>query len=203
MISYYMLPNSPERGVVVPLRWVLYALAALLSLSAYILYRESTIADELAAGRFYLRTLKDHKLPKYWRMSRADQRREEKMGDRMIVEHGSNRISREELGRQSWTLLHTISATFPERISAELAEQFNAYMTLFAKFYPCKLCANHFSALLQREGPFKGSRRSQLMEYVCRLHNRVNLRLGKPEYDCDLVLADWSTCGCSAPPFSL
>jgi hypothetical protein len=108
-----MQPNSHERGVVIPLRWVLYALAALLFLSSYILYRESTIAEELAAGRFYLRTLKNHKLPKYWRMNRAEQRREEKMGERMIVEHGFNRISREELGKQSWTLLHTITATFP------------------------------------------------------------------------------------------
>jgi len=50
---------------------------------------------------------------------------------------------------------------------------------------------------LKKEGPFYGQKKGELMEYMCRLHNRVNLKLGKPHYDCDLVATEWATCGCT------
>ena len=34
------------------------------------------------------------------------------------------------------------------------------------------------------------------MYYMCDLHNQVNKRLHKPQFDCDIVEETWSECGC-------
>lgn len=34
------------------------------------------------------------------------------------------------------------------------------------------------------------------MDYMCMLHNRVNKRLKKSIFDCDIVTAEWGTCDC-------
>jgi len=53
-------------------------------------------------------------------MNKAEIKKEEQMIDKLIIEHGNNQISRDELGRNSWGLLHMITTSFPIVISPEL-----------------------------------------------------------------------------------
>jgi len=46
------------------------------------------------------------------------------------------------------------------------------------------------------ENPVKASSRKEFMYYLCDLHNQVNKRLHKPQFDCDIVEETWSECGC-------
>ena len=147
-------------------------------------------------GQFYKTHVKGYELDPNWQMSDEELRREKKIIDRLLIERGEHRITREQLGRQSWGFLHMVSTTAPDNISPELREQINAFIYLFGKVYPCKLCANYFMRTLKKMGEFKGNTRMEFMDYMCQLHNRVNKRLKKPQYDCDMVPAEWGTCDC-------
>ena len=95
-----------------------------------------------------------------------------------------------ELGRATWTFLHTTAAYYPDQPS--LAEQ--RYMSTLLKsishLYPCDTCAEHLREEISHNPPDVSSR--PLLEgWLCRTHNEVNERLGKPVFDCRRVRERW------------
>lgn len=86
-----------------------------------------------------------------------------------------------------WTILHMMTGSFPEDIPPNLVKKWNAFLILFGQFYPCKLCSTHFLKMLKEVGPFEGTKKEELMVYLCNMHNIVNKRLGKPHHDCKNV----------------
>ncbi|BGP12565.1 hypothetical protein JCM10213_004849 [Rhodosporidiobolus nylandii] len=119
-----------------------------------------------------------------------------------LVKHGGvimprlpNATAKAELGRASWKLLHTMAARFPEEPTADERDAFKSFLFLFSRLYPCGECAAEFQALLRQHPPQTSSRTTASM-YLCHLHNLVNLRLGKPEFDCSADLEGVYDCGC-------
>ncbi|BGP44649.1 hypothetical protein JCM10450v2_000463 [Rhodotorula kratochvilovae] len=119
-----------------------------------------------------------------------------------LVQHGDvimpklpNATAKAELGRASWKLLHTMAARFPEDPTLEQRDAFKSFLFLFSRLYPCGECAAEFQLLL-REHPPQASSRGAASLYLCHLHNLVNARLGKDEYDCGTNLRDVYDCGC-------
>ncbi|KAH8038006.1 hypothetical protein HPB51_020526 [Rhipicephalus microplus] len=53
---------------------------------------------------------------------------------------------RSELGRCTWSLLHSVAAYYPKRPSAEQQRDAEQFFRLFARLYPCKECAQDFRA---------------------------------------------------------
>ena len=48
-----------------------------------------------------------------------------------------------------------------------------------------------------KDNPIQHDNRKTFVLYLCRLHNNVNIRLGKPEFDCNNALKFWGgDCGC-------
>jgi hypothetical protein len=46
--------------------------------------------------------------------------------------------------------------------------------------------------------PIKNNSREELVYYLCDLHNKVNVRLNKPIFDCKKAFGFWGgECGCS------
>ncbi|TNY22001.1 ERV/ALR sulfhydryl oxidase domain-containing protein [Rhodotorula diobovata] len=118
------------------------------------------------------------------------------------VQHGEvimpklpNATAKAELGRASWKLLHTMAARFPEEPTSNQREAFAAWLHLFSRLYPCGECAAEFQQLLRQHPPQTSSRGAASL-YLCHLHNLVNARLGKDEYDCGTNLRDVYDCGC-------
>lgn len=101
---------------------------------------------------------------------------------------------RAELGRASWRLFHTMMARFPEEPSADDSLALKTYIQLFARLYPCGDCASHFQKLLQKYPPQTNSRNAAA-GWACFVHNEVNKRLKKAEFDCN-KLGDAYDCGC-------
>lgn len=97
-----------------------------------------------------------------------------------------------ELGRSTWTFLHTTAAYLPERLSSEEARHTSALVEAVAALYPCRNCAEHMSAYLE-SNPLDTSSRASVSAWLCKFHNEVNEMLGKDRFDCDRVQERWKS----------
>ena len=108
-------------------------------------------------------------------------------------------LSKEELGRHGWGLLHTIAAYYPEDADAAYLAMTYQWLEDFALLYPCPMCAKHFQALLA-DNPPNFQTRDELVIYICNLHNAVNKDLDKDLLECTLynmyLLWGGDTCPC-------
>lgn len=102
----------------------------------------------------------------------------------------------EQLGRSTWTLLHTMAATYPEKATAQHQEDMQGFLKFFSKLYPCWVCADDFRTWMAhpsgRNQP-KLSGRKEFGWWMCEAHNEVNRKLGKKEFDCRLWEERWRT----------
>ncbi|KAJ4164131.1 hypothetical protein LMH87_005816 [Akanthomyces muscarius] len=98
----------------------------------------------------------------------------------------------EMLGRSSWTLLHTIAATYPDTPSRTQQADMLRFVDLFSKLYPCWVCAEDFQSYIVKRVP-KVTSRDEFGQWMCSAHNDVNRKLGKKEFDCSKWLERWKT----------
>lgn len=99
-------------------------------------------------------------------------------------------LDRNELGRNSWSLLHTIAAYYPAKPSTGQEADIKSFLNIFSKVYPCDECATDMRQDLQSE-PLRTENGQELSQWMCRLHNKVNVKLGKPVFDCSKVDERW------------
>lgn len=96
----------------------------------------------------------------------------------------------EELGRSSWTLLHTIAAKYPNKPSDTQKQEMKQFMTIFSHVYPCGWCAKDFELFIKENAP-KVDSKDDLGRWICAAHNEVNEKLGKEKFNCDLWKKRW------------
>lgn len=108
---------------------------------------------------------------------------------------GSSVVTREEVGRATWTFLHTLAAQYPEKPTRQQRRDARNLIDILTRMYPCGECARHFRELVAASPPSVASRRDFSL-WMCEAHNTVNRRLGKPTFNCALVEARWAGMGC-------
>ncbi|KAI8072861.1 ERV/ALR sulfhydryl oxidase domain-containing protein [Gongronella butleri] len=113
----------------------------------------------------------------------------------VIMDSLGNDTIKEELGRSTWKLLHTMTARFPEEPRAEERSALTQFILLLSRLYPCGECAEHFQVLI-KEFPPQTSSRATASQWACAVHNKVNERLRKPIFDCSNIEVQYP-CGCS------
>jgi FAD-linked sulfhydryl oxidase len=96
----------------------------------------------------------------------------------------------EQLGKSTWTLLHTMAAYYPEVPSYEQQRNMRKFLDTFSQFYPCWYCAEHLRDEMIKMPPKVESKKS-LGKWLCDMHNVVNERLGKPIFDCNKIDERW------------
>jgi len=109
-------------------------------------------------------------------------------------------IDKESLGRAGWTILHSISASYPVTPSVDEQKDVNQFVHLFAKLYPCEPCAYGFQEII-KENPPDVTSHSAFALWLCNAHNQVNVSLNKPIFDCNLesIQSKWGKCeACSS-----
>ncbi len=99
-------------------------------------------------------------------------------------------MSRMELGHRTWGFLHTMAAYYPQKPTDKQRRDMNRFLELFSRFYPCTLCARDLRKDLRLEPPVTDCREN-FEQWMCRLHNGVNRKLGKPQFDCTKVKEKW------------
>ncbi|KAF9463570.1 ERV/ALR sulfhydryl oxidase domain-containing protein [Collybia nuda] len=116
----------------------------------------------------------------------------------VIMSKLGNETAKAALGRATWKLMHTMTLRFPENPTPDERTALSSYFHLTSRLYPCGECAEEFQMLLKKFPPQTSSRRSAAL-WLCSVHNEVNKRLKKPEFDC-AHLDDEYDCGCDDSP---
>jgi FAD-linked sulfhydryl oxidase len=104
-------------------------------------------------------------------------------------------VTKESVGRATWTLLHTIAAHYPETPNWRQRKDAKELMGIISRLYPCGDCAYHFRKILEADPPQVASKR-EFAQWLCRVHNTVNRSLNKPAFNCNLVDFRWSPLEC-------
>ena len=108
-------------------------------------------------------------------------------------------VDKEELGRGTWALLHTMAAYYPDKPDALRKVQARRFFDALGDLYPCTHCADDFRVDKARNPPRVESR-TALSVWLCERHNEVNEKLGKEKHSCAIAELDkrWlkgpSTC---------
>lgn len=96
-----------------------------------------------------------------------------------------------EIGRGTWTLLHTMSVYLPESdLSQQQQQDAKNMMSILSRMYPCTHCADDLKTDLVNEPPSVKTGK-EFANWMCKLHNKVNVKLGKAEFDCGLIYQRW------------
>ncbi|KAJ2831122.1 Flavin-linked sulfhydryl oxidase of the mitochondrial IMS [Coemansia furcata] len=94
------------------------------------------------------------------------------------------------LGRATWTFLHTMAAYYPEKADPKQQNMMTSLLSSFSHFYPCGRCASHLRQEMVKSPPVVDTRQN-LSLWLCQTHNKVNVMLGKDEFDCTKVDERW------------
>lgn len=105
-------------------------------------------------------------------------------------------VTRESLGRATWTFLHTLAASQPATASPASAARLSRFVTDFTHVYPCRPCAASLRAIVARSPPDAAAAAggAAFAGWMCRVHNEVNAEIGKEAFDCAKVAERWGVC---------
>ncbi|WVR09766.1 hypothetical protein IAU60_006842 [Kwoniella sp. DSM 27419] len=112
----------------------------------------------------------------------------------VIMPKLGNETAKAELGRAAWRVLHLMTLRYPDEPTEDDRLALKSFFHLFSRLYPCGECAAEFQLLLKEYPPQTSSRKVASL-WLCHVHNQVNARLGKEEFDC-LTLDATYDCGC-------
>uniref|UniRef100_A0A5B6YSP8 Sulfhydryl oxidase n=1 Tax=Davidia involucrata TaxID=16924 RepID=A0A5B6YSP8_DAVIN len=104
-------------------------------------------------------------------------------------------VTKEELGRATWTFLHTLAAQYPDNPTRQQKKDVKELMAIISRMYPCKECADHFKEIL-RANPVQAGSQAEFSHWLCHVHNVVNRSLGKLVFPCERVDARWGKLEC-------
>ncbi|XP_028957951.2 FAD-linked sulfhydryl oxidase ERV1 isoform X1 [Malus domestica] len=83
-------------------------------------------------------------------------------------------LTKEELGRSTWTFLHTLAAQYPDKPTRQQKKDVKELMSILSRMYPCKECADHFQEILRFTiSSFTHHLRSSLVSRSSQLRHRV------------------------------
>jgi hypothetical protein len=89
-----------------------------------------------------------------------------------------------------WFALHSIALNYPDRPTLADRRVHHEFFHALARVLPCAACREHFAAAL-RETPVEAAlgSRADLFRWLVDVHNRGNVRDGKPEMPADEALS--------------
>lgn len=97
-------------------------------------------------------------------------------------------------GPHAWKLFHTISFAFPDSPTHDDVSRFSKFFYSAAEVLPCATCRMHFVSLLRDDPPEKHmTSRNDFTQWLVKVHNQVNKRLGKPHVSFGTVQDEYES----------
>ena len=121
-------------------------------------------------------------------------KKESESSENILKAEGSSKplkLTKPEIGRHSWALLHSMANTYPEKPTEEEKNLMKKFMYGLARSYPCKVCGGHLLKMLDKKG-LKIDSKNEFGEYLCNIHNIVNKVLNKEKFDCNKTFEVWN-----------
>lgn len=106
--------------------------------------------------------------------------------------------TRATMGHHAWLYIHSVAAAYPDEPTEEDKSGLLDLVNSIEKIFPCEECKGHFKDMIA-QNPLVDSSKKDVIYYFCGLHNKVNIRLEKREFDCDEAYNYWKNegCGCT------
>lgn len=101
-----------------------------------------------------------------------------------------NLFNKDKAGFYVWSIMHLYSAFIPEIPTEQEQEEIGTLVELLGKYFPCKECSAHFKEMIIKN-PVQAQTRGDFMNYVCKIHNIVNQRIGKEIFPCENIKEIW------------
>jgi hypothetical protein len=86
-----------------------------------------------------------------------------------------------EWGPAAWKFLHSVTFSYPDAPTIHEQMEAENLFTSLRTLLPCEACREHYESEISVNPPDTRSR-ATLSAWLVDLHNRVNVRLGKPIY---------------------
>ncbi len=86
-------------------------------------------------------------------------------------------------GPKAWHLLHSFSLHINNELTKDNKHEYYLFYKTFIYMIPCKICRLHYKDMFEFQEPLieKDITKKTLPKWVWKIHNRVNIRLGKKE----------------------
>jgi hypothetical protein len=78
-----------------------------------------------------------------------------------------------------WHTIHIVALGYSDKPSQEEQAAAQAFYNSLREVIPCPICKEHYRAFLDAAPPQVGGRQ-ELIRWTFELHNKVNVKLGKP-----------------------
>ncbi len=88
-------------------------------------------------------------------------------------------MSPKQWGPPLWHAINIIARCYPENPSISDMRKYRAFFTALGNVLPCRKCQRHYRSHISAIGTIPVASRTQLVDFVAQLHNRVNSATGK------------------------
>ncbi|XP_019230307.1 PREDICTED: FAD-linked sulfhydryl oxidase ERV1 isoform X3 [Nicotiana attenuata] len=85
-------------------------------------------------------------------------------------EKNAGPVTKEDLGRATWTFLHTLGAQYPDKPTRQQKRDVKELMAILSRMYPCKECADHFKEVLRHPMQWATFPGSRIWTVTCNAH---------------------------------
>ncbi|EDV93903.1 GH18034 [Drosophila grimshawi] len=99
-------------------------------------------------------------------------------------------LDKVRLGISTWSLLHTMAAFYADNPTDTEKRDMRKFFEVLSRLYPCEYCAKDFRSEIE-VNPVNVNSQKDLAMWLCKFHNRVNDKLGKPLFNCSKVNERW------------
>lgn len=98
-------------------------------------------------------------------------------------------ISNYHWGPAGWQFLHSVTFSYPTNPTVQEKEQFKQFFQQLKYVLPCPSCREHYADGIEKTVPIDKylDSRESLTQWLWKLHNSVNERLGKPTVSYESV----------------
>ena len=102
-----------------------------------------------------------------------------------------------EWGPSAWKFLHTITFNYPDNPTLTQKRNVEELFLSLIHLLPCDECSEHYKKEISENFPDSRSK-SALSSWLVNLHNKVNIRLGKPTMTSDAAKALYTARTCNS-----